>query len=569
MKANIFLICIAFAVPIFTLAQNVGIGTTTPHASAMLDINSTTKGILLPRMDSIQRNAIASPAQGLLIYQTKGNGGLYHYFGNSWAKVGGGGNEWLVNANNDIYTNKNVGIANDYPTEKLDIIGNIKTTGEIKPNGTAGLANQVLTATGSGSMIWANAAAGEENVGFGSWGDCSVNNITAFQPVANENGNAQDYFGVSVSISGDYAIVGAQNDDEGVGLTDNGTATIYKRNMTSGLWEAQGKLVNPNAASSDFFGNSVAISGDYAIVGAHYDDQGVGLTNNGSATIFKRNIGTGNWDPQGKLVNPAAASNDLFGSSVAISGDYAIIAAVGDDNGAGSATIFKRNTTTGIWESQGKLLNAAPLTTDFFGRSVGISGDFAIVGAPDDDGYGTATIFKRNIATGIWEPLPQGKLTNGANTGFNFGQSVSISGDYAIVGMPYDNVKPGLSSDGSATVFKRNSTSGVWERQTQLLNAAPESNDKFGGSVSISGDYVIIGATGDSEGAGLIENGAVSIFKRIGSIWRLYQKFSAPGAKSAECFGSVVCIDSVTGRYIVGAPIVQNSTGIATFGKVK
>ncbi|TAD83748.1 MAG: hypothetical protein EAY75_14485 [Bacteroidetes bacterium] len=80
MKANIFLVCIAFAVPIFTLAQNVGIGTTTPHASAMLDINSTTKGILLPRMDSIQRNAIASPAQGLLIYQTKGNGGLYHYF---------------------------------------------------------------------------------------------------------------------------------------------------------------------------------------------------------------------------------------------------------------------------------------------------------------------------------------------------------------------------------------------------------------------------------------------------------------------------------------------------------
>ncbi|TAD83749.1 MAG: hypothetical protein EAY75_14490, partial [Bacteroidetes bacterium] len=406
----------------------------------------------------------------------------------------------MVNANNDIYTNKNVGIANDNPTEKLDIIGNIKTTGEIKPNGTAGLANQVLTATGSGSMIWANAAAGEETVGFGSWGDCSVNNITAFQPVGNEDGNAQDKFGTYVAISGEFAIVGAPDDDEGAGLIDNGSATILKRNTTTGVWETQGKLLNPAPVSDDEFGRSVAISGDYAIVGTPYDDEGVGFTNNGSATIFKRNTATGIWESQRKLVNPGAANNDLFGWSVAISGDYAIAGARGDDNFFGSATIFKRNAGTGIWESQGKLFNASPTPLAYFGNSVSISGDFAIVGAPED-GWGSATIFKRNTTTGIWEPLPQGELTDGLGT--SFGGSVSISGNYAIVGDANDDEGAGLTTNGSATIFKRNTTTGVWEKQIKLLNTAPASSDNFGFSVSIAGDYVMVGTPRDDEGAGI------------------------------------------------------------------
>ncbi|MES2772577.1 MAG: hypothetical protein V4722_00240 [Bacteroidota bacterium] len=574
-------IIIAAVFNISTIASfaqnNVGIGTVTPDSSALLHLASTQKGFLVPRMDSAQRSQIVSPAQGLLVYQVKTNPGFYYYSGNTWYKVGGGGNEWMTNAVNDLYTNRNVGIANNNPTEKLDITGNIKTSGniltsgEIKPGGTAGLASQVLTATGSGSMVWANVpteATVDESFGSGTWGDCSVNHITAFQPAGNEDGNAQDKFGTYVAISGDFAIVGAPDDDDGAGLTDNGSATILKRNTTTGVWEIQGKLLNPAPVSDDEFGRSVAISGDYAIVGTPYDDEGAGLTNNGSATIFKRNAATGIWESQGKLVNPAAATNDLFGWSVAISGDYAIAGARGDDNSAGSATVFKRNAATGIWESQGKLFNATPVAFAIFGNSVGISGNLAIVGAPED-GAGSATIFKRNTTTGIWEPLPQGKLT-GISTA-SFGVSVSISGNYAIIGDKSDPDDTGMLfiADGAATIFKRNTTTGVWELQVKLRSTVRVDANYFGTSVCIAGEYAIIGSDGDDVGAGITDNGSATIYKRSGSVWSLVQKFTRPNSNSGETFGASVAIDSTAGRFLIGAPGTQNGTGLVLFGKVK
>lgn len=552
-------------------AQNVGIGTATPDASAILHLSSTEKGMLIPRMDSTQRNAIASPAQGLFIYQVKTNPGFYYYSGSSWNKIGGGGNEWIANASNDIYTPKKVGIGNNNPAENLDITGNIKTSGEIKPNGTGGLASQVLTSTGTGSMVWANATTGEETSGSGTWGDCSVNSITAYQPVFNGEGSANQRFGRVVAISGDYAITGAWQD----GLNNAGSAYILKRNLVSGLWEQQGKLVNPNAAADDYFGGSVAISGDYAIVGCGADDEGAGLTNNGSATIFKRNGTTGIWEPQGKLVNPNAANQDFFGSGVSISGDYAIVGSSYDDEGGGltdngSATIFKRNTNTGVWEPQGKLVNAAGSNDDRFGYSVSISGDYAIVGAYlDDEGAGlnnngSATIFKRNTNTGVWES--QGKLLNlGAGTDDYFGFSVSISGDYAIAGAFTDSQGAGLTENGSATIFKRNPNSGIWEAQVKLVNPAAASLDAFGFSVSISGEYAIVGAYVDDEGDGLIDNGSATIYKRYGTIWKTIQKFPDSNGLTNEEFGRSVSIDGSTGRFVVGT----TNLGIANFGRVK
>lgn len=131
--------------------KNAGIGTTDPHSSAALDISDTTKGVLIPRMTQAQRNLITTPGNSLMIFQTDVNAGFYYYetASTSWKKIGGDGNEWIKNAASDIYTNTNVGIGNNTPTEKLDITGNIKTTGEIKPNGTNGQANQVLASTGT------------------------------------------------------------------------------------------------------------------------------------------------------------------------------------------------------------------------------------------------------------------------------------------------------------------------------------------------------------------------------------------------------------------------------------
>jgi FG-GAP repeat len=412
-----------------------------------------------------------------------------------------------------------------------------------------------------------------EPEGFGSWG-CANAALTSYQPLGNANGRTNEYFGGAVSISGDYAIVGAWFGYE-AGLTACGSATIFKRNASTGVWESEGKILNPAAANNDYFGRSVSISGNFAIVGASGDDE-AGFSDNGSATIFKRNTSTGVWESQGKLLNQAPANYDNFGESVSISGDYAIVGASGDDESGfgdnGSATIFKRNTSTGVWESQGKFLNQSPGNLDYFGNAVSISGDFAIVGSIYDNesgisDVGSATIFKRNTSTGVWES--QGKLLNQSpqNSDF-FGSSVSISGDYAIVGAYYDS-ENSLIGNGSATIFKRNTSTGVWESQVKLLNSLSAGNDSFGKSVSISGEYAMVSADYDDE-QGLLNNGSFSIYKRYGESWTLVSKSSNPGAISdAEKLGNSVAIDGTTRRFMVGSHEFSNGRGLVLTGKVR
>ncbi len=144
--------------------------------------------------------------------------------------------------------------------------------------------------------------------------------ITETAKLVPEDGAYNDLFGSSVSISGDYVIVGAPNDDEGV-LTNNGAAYIFQRSGST--WSQIAKLIAPDRSHNDAFGYSVSISGDYAIVGKPFDDH-TG-SNYGSAYIFYRNQdGPNKWGQVAKLVASDGGANDNFGSSVAISGDFAL-----------------------------------------------------------------------------------------------------------------------------------------------------------------------------------------------------------------------------------------------------
>jgi len=154
------------------------------------------------------------------------------------------------------------------------------------------------------------------------------------------DGAVWDCFGYSVSISGEYAIVGARGDSDNGNYS--GSAYIWKRDETT--WSEQAKITASDGTVGDTFGCSVSISGDYAISGAYYDDDG--NYSSGSAYIFKRD-GTG-WIEQAKVTASDGAAHDRFGAAVAISGDYAIVGAHGDDNNgneSGSAYIYDIQTT--------------------------------------------------------------------------------------------------------------------------------------------------------------------------------------------------------------------------------
>ncbi len=249
---------------------------------------------------------------------------------------------------------------------------------------------------------------------------------------------AYDSFGISVGISGNIAVVGAHGD--GDGGSRSGSAYLFDVSTGNQLF----KLTAPDAATDDYFGRSVGISGNTAIVGAYGNDDAGSYS--GSAYLFDATTGA----QIAKLTASDAAALDYFGFSVGISGDTAIVGAYLDDDGgnaSGSAYLFDATTGTQI----AKLTASDAAADDLFGVSVGISGNTAIVGAhgnDDDAGSYSGSAYLFDATTGV----QIAKLTASDAAAWDFfGYSVGISGDTAIVGA-YSNDDAG-SYSGSAYLF--------------------------------------------------------------------------------------------------------------------
>ncbi len=330
-----------------------------------------------------------------------------------------------------------------------------------------------------------------------------------------------DYFGYSVSISGDYAIVAAVLEDAGGSYA--GAAYIYYRNQGGAdNWGEVKKLLASDKQAGDNFGTSVSISGDYAIVGAVYE--GTGGSYAGAAYMFYRNQGgPDNWGEVKKLMASDKEADDYFGYSVSISGEYAIVGAYGEGTGgsfAGAAYVFyKDKDYVNNWGEIKILVVSDKQAGDEFGFSVSMSGDYAIVGANTEDAGGSnagaAYVFNKDIGgTDNWGEVIK-LLASDKEADDWFGSSVSISGDYAVVGATGEDT--GGSSAGAAYVFNKD-TGGTdnWGEAAKLMASDKEADDSFGFSVSISGGYAIVGA--HKNDGGFSNAGASYMFQMFPSI---------------------------------------------------
>ncbi|MEY3230158.1 MAG: hypothetical protein RL689_245, partial [Planctomycetota bacterium] len=355
-----------------------------------------------------------------------------------------------------------------------------------------------------------------------------------------------DSFGMSVAISGDTALVGASLDDIGAGV-DQGSAYVFTRSGTS--WTQQAKLVASDGSAGDRFGVSVGLVDDTAVIGASLDDVGANA-DQGSAYVFTRS-GT-SWTQQAQLNVPGGATQDRFGGSVGLSGDTAIVGAkadtVGPSASRGSASVFTRSGTT--WTQQVQLTAPDGLAGDSFGNAVAISGDLAVGGVEFDDvnaavDQGSAWAFSR--VGSKWIGSDFAMLPGGAAAGDKAGSSVSISGDTAIVGVPFDDVGSNLEQ-GSAYVFVR--TGSAWIQQAQLTATGGVTGDIFGISVSISGNTAIVGAPLRNVGANASQ-GTAYVFTRSGSTWSQQAQLTTIGGAADDQFGYSVAIAGDTA--VVGA----------------
>jgi hypothetical protein len=323
-------------------------------------------------------------------------------------------------------------------------------------------------------------------------------------------------FGRSVAIDGDYVVVSADFKDDGLN-TDSGAAYVFYRNQGGqDNWGQVAKLTASDAQDSDYFGRSVAMSGDYVVVGAYWEG-GAG-TSRGAAYVFGRNQGgADNWGEVVKLMASDAEDWDQFGWSVGISGDYVIVGANYEDGGGtsrGAAYVFGRNQGgADNWGQVIKLMASDTDNADYFGESVAISGDIAIVGANAEDGAGTnlgaVYVFDRNYGgSDNWGEIKKLSASDAEN-GDEFGRSVAIDGDYVVVGVRYEDGAG--TSRGAAYIYGRNyGGADNWGEVMKLTASDAQDQDWFGYSVAINGDYAVVGSVNE-DGAGT-DRGAVYIF---------------------------------------------------------
>jgi len=364
-----------------------------------------------------------------------------------------------------------------------------------------------------------------------------------------------DDFGFSVGIGDGYAIVGAPNEDTG-GAT-SGAAYLFERDGSS--WSEAAILKASNPGADDEFGWSVAIDGTVAVVGAPGEDGELdaGPIAAGAAYVFERTAS--GWDEVAILRASDAAPGDQFGFSVAVSGDVLVVGAPLEDGGgadltqAGAAYVFRRGGSG--WDEEA-ILRAADLQ-EFaeFGYSVGISGDYAIAGAPyrdaSDFDEGAAYLFEYDGSG--WNQEPRLEASD-AQQSDQFGYSVSISGANAIVGAHFEDGGTGdpLSAAGAAYAFSRGPSG--WSEADILRASDAAPMNYFGRAVSVYGDFAVVGAHGPASFAG-----AAYFFSRDGFTWTAESILDASDAAADDVFGWSVAIGPDAA--VFGAP--ENEEGAA------
>lgn len=438
----------------------------------------------------------------------------------------------------DVIAQK-VGIGTNSPTQTFDVNGKVK----IGDDATTPTAGTVRWNAARNDFEGFDGTRWKSLTNTAQWGKLETFK-TENTKITASDGLAFDNFGTSVSIAGDYAIIGAPSDDNG-GNVNQGSAYIFVR--SGNFWTQQAKITASDGAANDNFGSSVSIDGDYAIIGAYSDDVGSN-TNQGSAYIFVRSGSS--WTQQAKLTASDGGIGDNFGA-VSINGDYAVVGAASDDTGSnidqGSAYIFIRSGAS--WTQQAKLTASDGAQYDYFGAAVSISSTHVVVGAWLDNvgsnlDVGSAYIFSRSGTT--WTQQANIFASDGASED-GFGYSVAISGDYVIIGSFGDSVGSNVDQ-GSAFIFMR--TGSTWTQQIKLIAPDGENYDEFGYSVAIYGDHAIIGA--QSADFGYNSNlGAAYVFNRSGNNWYLQTKLAASDGGPSDSFGKSVAIGS--NYAIVGA----------------
>ncbi len=394
--------------------------------------------------------------------------------------------------------------------------------------------------------------------------------------IVSSDRNVDDDFGNSVSIFGDYAVVGAMYEDDDENGDEKyltaGSAYVFKKDDDNN-WTQLQKIVASDRESLDRFGDAVAISDNFLVVGASFqcwDDEGVdSISNAGAVYVFEKES-DGTWGQMQKIVANDRSASSYFGFSVAISNSFIIVGAYtnstdeNDENSklfAGAAYIFAYQSETSSWIQLQKIVSSDRNKRDYFGYAVAISDSFAIVSANAEDedengdnmlsSAGSAYIFKYDKSDTQWSQT-QKIVASDRAAGDCFGQSLSLDGENAIIGaykegedVSGDNT---LQYAGSAYIFKYNESDDTWSQIQKLVASDRSEGDNFGCSVGLSGELAVVGANNEDDSENTVTSaGAGYCFKqKSDGTWEQINKIVANSRYESDEFGCSVAINDST-----------------------
>jgi hypothetical protein len=427
------------------------------------------------------------------------------------------------------------------------------------------------------------------------------------------NTQSRDRFGWAVAMDGNTlavsaigegsAATGVNGDQELFGAARSGA--VYVFTLNAGVWSQQAYIKASNTGLEDWFGYSIALSGDTLAVGATRERSGTGEQDDNSAGssgavyVYTRDAGV--WSQQAYLKASNIGAFDEFGWSVGLDGDTLVVGAHKEDGSAsgvnepsnenapnsGAAYVFLRSAET--WSQQAYLKASNTDENDTFGLSVAISGDTLVVGSEwessssigvggnqDDNSTlaaGAAYVFSRSGETWTQQAYLKASNTDYAD---KFGSSVAIETDTLLVGAVYedsdgtDENNNQFGNSGAAYVFIRNGE--VWNQQAYLKASNVQEGDRFGYKVAISGDKALVSAFGEESNATGVDGnqlnnsipnaGAVYVFGRDNTAWtqRSYLK-QFPSGQGQDGFGDTLAISGDT--VLIGANTENsNATGV-------
>lgn len=356
-------------------------------------------------------------------------------------------------------------------------------------------------------------------------------------------GTASQRCGLALAAQGDVLVCGAPYED--TKATDAGAVDVFRFDETAKVWNFEQQLFASDAEASARFGTSVAIDGNVIVVGSPYKDSTKGV-DAGEIYVFRYDTTNKVWNQEQKLVSSVGATNDWFGMSVGVSGNALIAGApradtaMGADSGA--AVVFRYQNSFVKWVEEAQLVDPHGVASDNAGQAVAIQNGTAIVGSSLADLsslYDAGDVNVWTVSGTTWSQVQQ--ITAPTKQSYaDFGAHLRMDGDLLVVAAPLEDQSTTITDSGAVYVYRL--VSGSYVNEARFTATVPASYTNFGSDVAVRGDVVMVGFQSDTV-AGKSACGSAYVFRHgARSGWVFDQQLGASDVAASDHFGAQVAI---------------------------